>query len=236
LLNKGTVSIIIPAFNEEDRIGATIDAIRAAKLADEIVIIDDGSTDGTSKVALEKNVRLVRRPRNHGKGAALNAGLAIALGEVLVFLDADLGESASKAKPIIDAVKNGDADFSIGRFSSPGGFGFVLKLSRLGVRLMCGFEAHAPLSGQRAMRRNVLGAVYPLRADFGVETAMLIDAVRAGFKVVEVPVDLSHRATGRDFRGFLHRARQGIGVLRAIASAFVKYFILRKKHPAPQRD
>ena len=94
---------------------------------------------------------------------------------------------------------------------------------------MCGYEARAPLSGQRAMRRAVLEAVYPLREDFGVETAMLIDAVRAGFNVREVPVNMSHRPTGRTLKGYLHRAKQGLDIARAIMNAFVTYKIRRKK-------
>ncbi|MFA6448463.1 MAG: glycosyltransferase family 2 protein [bacterium] len=231
-LNPGTVSIILPAYNEADRLGATLDALIHCRMCDEIVVVDDGSTDETAKVAAERDVRVIRRPSNHGKGAAMNAGLMGARGEYIVFLDSDLGETASCAGPIIDAVKNGDADLAIGSFSTPGGgFGIVLKFTRWGVRKMCGYEARTPLSGQRAMRRAVLEAVYPFREDFGVETAMLIDAVRAGFKVAEVPVSLSHRPTGRTLKGFYHRAMQGLDIARALGAAFIKYKILRKKLP-----
>jgi hypothetical protein len=72
-----------------------------------------------------------------------------------------------------------------------------------------------PLSGQRAIRRNVLDSVRPLAPGFGVEVAMTIDAVRAGFRVLEVPVAMEHAVTGRDVAGFLHRGRQGLDLLRA---------------------
>jgi glycosyltransferase involved in cell wall biosynthesis len=238
-LNPGTVSIILPAFNEADRLGATLDALIHRRMCDEIVVVDDGSTDNTAQVAAQRDVRVVRRPTNHGKGAAMNAGLMGARGEFIVFLDSDLGDSASGAQPIIDAVKSGEADLAIGSFSTPGGgFGFVLKFARWGVRRMCGYEARSPLSGQRAMRRAVLEAVYPFREDFGVETAMLIDAVRAGFKVQEVHVNLSHRPTGRTLKGFLHRAKQGFDILRALLSAFYKYKIRRKQlaQAVPRQD
>jgi glycosyltransferase involved in cell wall biosynthesis len=223
MLNPGTVSIIIPAYNEADRLGHTLEALIHCGLGDETIVIDDGSTDDTAQVALSHGARLVRRPKNRGKGAALNAGLAAALGETIMFLDADLGDSASNARPILDAVRSGGADMAIGSFSVPGGgFGFVLKFARWGVRLMCGYSATSPLSGQRALRRSTLESVYPLRNDFGVETSMLIDAVRAGKKVVEVPVALSHRPTGRTFRGYMHRARQGLDISRALLSAAFK--------------
>jgi glycosyltransferase involved in cell wall biosynthesis len=223
----------MPAYNEADRLGPTLDALIQLRLCDEIVVVDDGSTDFTADVAIERGVRVIRRPKNHGKGAAMNAGLMGALGEIIVFLDSDLGDSASRAGPIIDTVKNGEADLAIGAFSMPGGFGIVLRLTRWGVRKLCGYNARAPLSGQRAMRRAVLDAVYPFREDFGVETAMLIDAVRAGFRVAEVPVDLSHRPTGRTLKGFIHRARQGFDVSRALFRAFFKYKIRRFKTVRP---
>ncbi len=232
-LNPGKVSIILPAYNEADRLGETLDAIIQLRMCDEIVVVDDGSTDNTSDVAIERGVRVIRRPKNHGKGAAMNAGLMGALGEIIVFLDSDLGDSAARAGVIIDAVKNGEADLAIGAFSTPGGFGLVLKLARWGVLKLSGYNARAPLSGQRAMRRAVLEAVYPFREDFGVETAMLIDAVRGGFRVMDVPVDLSHRPTGRTLKGFIHRARQGFDVMRALITAFFKYILKKKKR---QRD
>jgi glycosyltransferase involved in cell wall biosynthesis len=229
-LNPGTVSIILPAYNEADLLGITLDALIRNRMCDEIVVVDDGSTDETAAVAAEREVRVIRRPSNHGKGAAMNAGLMGARGEFVVFLDSDLGDSVTNAQPIIDAVKNGETDLAIGAFSTPGGgFGFVLRFTRWGVKAMCGYEARAPLSGQRAMRRAVLDAVYPLREDFGVETAMLIDAVRAGFVVKEVPVNLSHRPTGRTLKGFIHRAKQGLDISRALAASFLKYKILRKQ-------
>ena len=81
---------------------------------------------------------------------------------------------------------------------------------------MSRYRAEAPLSGQRALTAACLAAVRPLAGGFGVETAMTIDAVRAGFRVVEIPVaGLTHRATGRTLRGFLHRGRQGLHIARA---------------------
>ncbi len=224
-----TISIIIPAYNEADRISETIDAVIKAKLGDEIVVVDDGSTDDTSRIAASKGVKTVRLERNGGKGAALNAGLPLALGSIIVFLDADLAMTASNARPIVDAVRNNQGDLAIGAFSTPGGFGLVLKFARLGIKLLCGYEARAPLSGQRAFRREVLQAIYPMRTDFGVETAMIIDAVRSGFSIIEVPVDMGHRSYGRTLRGFVHRAHQGMGVFFALFSCFIRYDILRVK-------
>jgi hypothetical protein len=80
--------------------------------------------------------------------------------------------------------------------------------ARWAIRRQCGFEASAPISGQRALSGRALEDVLPFAADFGMEVGMTIDAVRAGYRVSEIELDLEHRATGRTAAGFLHRARQ----------------------------
>ena len=91
---------------------------------------------------------------------------------------------------------------------SGGGFGLAKGIARRFIRLLSGFEAVEPLSGQRALSSRARAAVFPLAPGFGCETRMTIDAARAGLRVEEVELDLEHRATGRDARGFLHRGRQ----------------------------
>ena len=87
------------------------------------------------------------------------------------------------------------------------------------IRAACGFDAREPLSGQRALTAAALAAVRPLAPGFGLEVGMTIDAVRAGLRVVEIPIEgLSHRPTGRGARGFAHRARQGADILAAVAA------------------
>src|SRR5690606_1121698 len=95
--------------------------------------------------------------------------------------------------------------------------GFVLRLSREGIRRATGWEAAAPLNGQRCLTRAAFDAALPLAPGFGVETALTIDLLRKGFRVKEVEVPLAHRATGTDWRSQLHRARQFRDVARALA-------------------
>ncbi|MDP8955316.1 MAG: hypothetical protein M3N37_10480, partial [Actinomycetota bacterium] len=96
-----------------------------------------------------------------------------------------------------------------------GGFGAVRRLAAAGIRRATGHRPSAPLSGQRAVRSQLLRSL-PLAERFGMETAMTIDARRAGARVVEVDVAMDHRHTGRSLAGFAHRARQGADVLRAL--------------------
>jgi hypothetical protein len=94
-----------------------------------------------------------------------------------------------------------------------GGFGIAKRIAREVVRLRSGLEPGEPLSGQRALTSRARGAVFPLAPGFGCETRMTIDAARAGLRVEERELELSHRATGRDARGFAHRGRQLVELL-----------------------
>jgi hypothetical protein len=86
------------------------------------------------------------------------------------------------------------------------------------MRRRAGVEPRAPISGQRALRPEVVEAVRPFAHGFGMETAMTIDAVRAGFRLVEVDLDLEHRATGKTAAGFAHRFRQLLDIVRVYAA------------------
>ena len=122
---------------------------------------------------------------------------------------------------MVDAVGEGSADVAIAAFPKlgGGGFGIVKRTAARLIRAACGFDAREPLSGQRALTAAALVVVRPLAPGFGIEVAMTIDAVRAGLRVIEIPIEgLSHRPTGRGARGFVHRARQGADILAAVAA------------------
>ncbi len=89
-----------------------------------------------------------------------------------------------------------------------GGFGFALGYAHDAIEELCGFDAAAPISGQRAMTLACMDDVIPFADGFGMEIGMTVDAVRAGHTVKEIELPLTHRATYRTMRGFLHRARQ----------------------------
>lgn len=217
------VIALIPAHNEAERIEATILAARSVTQIDRLIVIDDGSSDGTAEVARAAGAEVVALERNVGKGAALDAGLATVREDaaVVVLLDGDLGSSAGQAALLLAPVLAGEADMSVARFPRPSGkagFGFVMTLARWGIRRLGGpFDAQAPLSGQRALTREALDACTPFAFGYGVEVALTIRALRAGLLVLEVPTTMQHAATGRDFAGFLHRGRQFAHVLNALA-------------------
>src|SRR5439155_14400215 len=136
-----------------------------------------------------------------------------------LLVDGDVAETAGEAGALLDEVLAGRLDLAIGRLPAQagGGFGMVKEMAAGVIRSLTGFEAESPLSGQRAITREALWACRPLAGGFGIETAMTIDAVRLGFRVGEVRVDMRHRPEGRSLQGFAHRARQGLDILRAAA-------------------
>jgi len=209
--------VIVSAYDEADRLPATLAALGEAFPGARVLVADDGSRDQTAHVALQAGAELVRSPRTIGKGGATTLAaqrvLARALEPeppVIVLCDGDLGESARELPALVAAVEEGDLDLAIARFRVKvgGGFGFAVRFSRWATRRLTGLELSAPISGQRALRGPVLAVVVPFGARFGMETAMNIDAARAGFRVGEIELDLAHRATGKTLRGFLHRLRQ----------------------------
>jgi glycosyltransferase involved in cell wall biosynthesis len=138
-------------------------------------------------------------------------------GAVLVLCDGDLGDCAQELSVLVDALRReNDAGLAVAAFATRagGGFGLALAFARWAIRRRCGLSTRAPISGQRALCAEVARDVLPFAGGFGMEIGMTIDAVRAGHRVVEVDLDLSHRATGRTPAGFAHRARQLVDFIR----------------------
>ena len=208
--------MIVAARNEADHIAATLEALASAFPAAPLWVADDASSDATADLALRRGARVVSRGRPHGKGANVTAAAEAALGDgidpstVVLLCDGDLGASAARLGPLVEAVRRDECDLAIGAFVRRvgGGLGIALGFSRWTVERLAGLRLSAPLSGQRAMRAEVLLELLPLAAGFGMETAMDVDAARAGRRVREIELDLEHRATGRTPGGFLHRGRQ----------------------------
>lgn len=221
---EAPLAVVVAARNEADRIGATVAALRGAFPAAAIWVADDASEDGTGEAAMLAGAQVVSRGRPHGKGANVRAACEAALSAVpspaiVLLCDGDLGDSAAGLAPLVAAVEGGECDLAVASFARRvgGGFGLALGFARWAIRRLCGFEATAPISGQRALTVECLRATLPFAPNFGMEIGMTVDAVRAGYRPREYELELEHRATGRDLRGFLHRAEQ----LRDFARVYV---------------
>jgi glycosyltransferase involved in cell wall biosynthesis len=219
---SAAVTVIVPAWNEAERIDDTLRHLVQLKQicgsdlrSLQTIVVDDGSTDGTAEHAARWADLVLAHPRNMGKGASLMTGLKCAAGDIVVFLDADLGESARHCPRLWEPLLTGDADMTIARLPEArrkGGVGLARKLAGAGVERLTGYHCLAPLSGQRALRAGLLRRIGKLSGGFGVEVGLTIDAVRLGSRIQELEIPFAHRETGRDLQGWMHRGRQFISI------------------------
>ena len=211
---------LVPAKDRADSVGATVRALRGLPHIERVLVVDDGSTDGTTAEALAAGAEVLRLPTNRGKSGAVVAGVAACPdADVFLLIDADLGASAAAADRLLAPVLADQADLVVGVLSAPrrGGLGSVRRLAAAGIHRAGGITVAAPLSGQRAVRAELLRDLESVER-FGLEVAMTIDAARAGARLAEVEVPMTHRATGLGPRGFAHRGRQGLDVVEALWS------------------
>lgn len=210
------ISIIIPAYNEENKIKDTLTGVLSIPEIDEIIVVDDGSSDLTYNIASSMNnvkIKTFKLDQNKGKGYALNYGLKIAMkkANIIGFVDADLGSTSSDVGKLLTPILNNQADVTIAKFppaKKKGGMGFVKRLAKESVKEMTGVELDSTLSGQRIFKKNVLEYFNEIPFGYGVEVGMTIDILKKGFKVQEVLVDMTHNETGRNLKGFIHRGKQ----------------------------
>lgn len=218
------VAVLIPAHNEAALILQTLSAVASLRPVAEILVIDDGSTDNTAALVKERGgAALLSLSENRGKGAALNAALDSISADLYLLLDADLGPSAQLGGELLKAVLLDQADMTVARLdheqssdAKPMGFGFARRIAACGVKALTGVGVENPLSGQRAVKAEVLEKTGGFLPGFGVEVGLTVGALHYGFRVQEIPLPFKHRAYGRGWRGFRHRGRQLLHILRAL--------------------
>jgi len=227
------VSVIIPSFNEEcgleDVLKRTHRVFSEIGLSYEIIVVNDGSTDGTSKVVLENRAVLVENSRNMGKGFSMRRGLRYARGEFIVFMDAD-GEHRPEDIPLLLYPFVRDEKLSVvmgSRFyNGSGEVGsrlhlFGNKIFNLMIFLLTGRHVTDSQSGFRAFRRSVFEDISIDSSSFAVETEVLLKVLNNGFSFKEVPITYVRRVHGvRKLRSF----RDGWKIFKAI----IKYSIVSR--------
>jgi len=205
--------VVMPTYNEAESVIGVVDQVLAADPRVDVLIVDDGSPDGTARLVAERaagepRVRLLERPAKQGLGAAYRAGFAWGLQrgyEALVEMDADLSHPPERLPALLDGLA--EADLVIGSRYVPGGR--TVNWSRLReaisrggnayVRLALGVPVHDCTAGYRAYRRQVLEAL-PVSAvqsnGYCFQVEMVHRTWQEGFRVVEVPIAFTERATG----------------------------------------
>jgi len=206
-----TYSIVIPAYNEAERIGSTLEKVTAylVKMGwrAEIIVVNDGSRDATAEIVrswAQKNpaVRLLDNPGNRGKGYSVRHGMMDAQGDVLVFTDADLSSPIHEAQKLIAALAGG-ADIAIGSRwvdanmqteRQPLYRQFFGRIYNLLLPLILGLHFKDTQCGLKAFTAQAAHAIFPrLRIDrWGFDPEILFLAVKAGMKIAEVPVEWAH--------------------------------------------
>lgn len=155
------VAVVIPAKDEEDRIAATIRAARAIPNVDLVIVVDDGSEDDTQNAARAAGATVIRHSVNRGKASAMETGASVAAmrdtvgrpSRLLLFIDADLGDSAVETAPLVDPVLSGEVDCTIAALppqQGAGGHGFVTGLARKAIERATGWRPRQPIPGSAA--------------------------------------------------------------------------------------
>ena len=224
-------SIVIPAYNESARIPATlrsvVDTIRARDWDAEVVVVNDGSRDKTADVVREfarkyPEIRLLENPENRGKGYTVRHGILHALGDVVLFTDADLSSPMDEAEDLFAAIANG-ADIAIGSrwlatsrqtHRQPLYRQFFGRCFNLLTRMVMNLPFADTQCGFKAFTRSAAQTVFQLQTieRWGFDPEILFIALKRGYQITEVPVSWAHDARTR-----ISYLRDGLQMLKELA-------------------
>jgi len=223
-LDQPAYSIVLPAYNESERIAASLEKIFAhiarSGWKAEVIVVDDGSSDGTAQIvtryaAQYPNLRLFQNPGNHGKGYSVRNGMLHARGDILLFSDADLSSPIGEADKLF-AVIAGGADIAMGSRwlksemqirRQPLYRQILGRIFNLALRVLLGLNFKDTQCGFKAFARRAAHTVFPLQQieRWGFDPELLYLARKHHLTVAEVPVAWSHREGTR-----IHPIRDGL--------------------------
>lgn len=182
------VSVIIPAYNEEDTVAKVVGVVKEVSFVDEIIVVNDGSTDNTEAEATKAGAIVINHEINKGKGEALNTGFKESECDIIVFIDADIYNLTSKkVEAMIMPILEGKAEITKTKFARESG-----RVTELTAKPLLNFffpeiSFEQPLSGQFAARKEILKKIN-FEMDYGVDVGIVIDADVLGISIMEVDI------------------------------------------------
>ena len=197
------VSVIIPALNEEEPIAGVVREVAATRIPDEIIVVDNGSTDRTAERARGAGARVVKAPRGYGRACAAGVAALWSECEIIVFLDGDGSDSPKFMNQLIDPIIAGTHDFVIGsrtrgqREAGSMNFQQVFsgRIAGLIMRILYRVR-YTDMCPFRAIRRSALTKLSMREQTYGWNLEMQMKAARAGLRILEIPVNHRRRAGG----------------------------------------
>jgi glycosyltransferase involved in cell wall biosynthesis len=224
-----SVSVIIPALNEEEPIAGVVRECLATGSPNEVIVVDNGSTDRTAERACEAGARVVTAPRGYGRACAAGVRALAPECDVVVFLDGDGSDMPAFMNQLVDPIARGTHDFVIGSRTrgqrEPGSMNlqqiFAGRLAGLILRLLYGVR-YTDMCPFRAIRRNALDRLDMREHTYGWNLEMQMKAARAGLRILEIPVNHRRRAGGESkvsgtFRGTFAAGARIVATLVRVA-------------------
>ena len=228
--NELLLSVVIPTFNEEPTVGDVITRLKVTLqktgLKHELIVVDDCSTDRSPEISKNNNARVHLLQQHMGKGCALRTGFIKAKGEIIATIDSDGSHRPEELPLLLSPILLDQADFVIGSRYLNKKSTSAKKLNAIGVRLfnalieiLTGTSVTDSQSGYRVIKSRVLRASRLVSAGYEIESEMLVQTARKGFRIKEVPISFEQRTYGRSR---LDPMVDGFRILLSIVAAYIK--------------
>jgi glycosyltransferase involved in cell wall biosynthesis len=217
-----TVTVLVATYNEAPVISSVVRSALQAVPSSEVLVVDDGSTDGTAETAAAAGARILQIAANGGKGSALRRGLTEAQGEVIVLIDGDGQDDPAEIPRLLQALRP-DVDLVVGsRFIGHFEPGAITPVNRFGnrfltavINLLFSTALTDTQAGFKAFRADLLQRIELRARRFDIEVDLLLGVLRAGGRILEIPVRRAPRTHGESR---LNSLLDGTRILRRIVA------------------
>ena len=220
MINNPDVTIIIPAHNEEEGIADIMNGITRLNEGYEIIVVDDGSTDNTYKLATDTGVKVIRHPYNKGYGAALKTGIRNAKADIVLFMDADGQHKPGDIKKLIQYIR--EYDMVVGARTKKSKISLLRrpgkKILSITANYLAGMKIPDLNSGFRALKKPVaMEFMHILPNSFSFSTTITLALITSGYNVKYVPIEAPERVGTSKIKPFRDGFRFVLMIIRTIS-------------------